>query len=229
MVRFSGRAARDTASRRHRRDGVRRGGVRRRARVRDNGLSGIAAGLPVAGCGRAKLAAGAAAGGRADRGTCWPSPPGWGSCARGEHRRGPGHSRSLRLLAFAWGLFGSTIARTTLGSVGLAIPAAVLTAVVVLVPVLMFFQSRGTNLPRPRAGLVPGVYVRHSGGAGRRGRSPGRTVSGPRKTPPAAGDRGWASRRPVARRPAGARARAGDLQAFALVAGLSLLAPGCSR
>ena len=33
------------------------------------------------------------------------------------------------LLAFAWGVFGSTLARTTLGSVGVAIPAAVIATV----------------------------------------------------------------------------------------------------
>ncbi|MBA4066286.1 MAG: hypothetical protein C0501_21730 [Isosphaera sp.] len=52
------------------------------------------------------------------------------------------------LIAFAWGAFGSTVARTTLGSVGVAIPAAVLTAVWVLVGVMLLSRS-------PAAGLRP--------------------------------------------------------------------------
>lgn len=58
------------------------------------------------------------------------------------------------LLAFAWGLLGSTTAQTTLGSVGLAIPAATLAAVVLLVPVIIFFQNPRTNLPRPTGAAI---------------------------------------------------------------------------
>lgn len=53
------------------------------------------------------------------------------------------------ILAFAWGMFGSTTARTTLGSVGLAIPVAMVTAIVLLVPIVLFFQRPGSALPRP--------------------------------------------------------------------------------
>jgi ABC-type transport system involved in multi-copper enzyme maturation permease subunit len=52
------------------------------------------------------------------------------------------------LLAFVWGVFGSTTARTTLGSVGIAIPAATLTAFFVLVPVTLAFQGPTTSVPR---------------------------------------------------------------------------------
>ena len=52
------------------------------------------------------------------------------------------------LLAFVWGLFGSTLSRTTLGSVGIAIPAASLTAFFVMIPVTLFFQTPGAQLPR---------------------------------------------------------------------------------
>jgi hypothetical protein len=51
------------------------------------------------------------------------------------------------LLAFAWGAFGSTVARTTLGAVGVAIPTAMLAAIAFLLPVLLFFQNPGTNIP----------------------------------------------------------------------------------
>lgn len=57
------------------------------------------------------------------------------------------------LLAFVWGVLGSTTARTTLGSVGIAIPAATLTAFFVLIPVTIFFQNPGSNLPRMNGGI----------------------------------------------------------------------------
>ncbi|HSQ55197.1 MAG TPA: hypothetical protein VLM40_05575 [Gemmata sp.] len=46
------------------------------------------------------------------------------------------------LMAFAWGVFGSTLSRTTLGAVGVAIPAAVLAAVIVLLPLMVIFPTR---------------------------------------------------------------------------------------
>ena len=52
------------------------------------------------------------------------------------------------LLAFVWGVFGSTTARTTLGSVGIAIPVASLTAFFVMIPVMVLFQTPGTNVPK---------------------------------------------------------------------------------
>jgi hypothetical protein len=54
------------------------------------------------------------------------------------------------LLAFSWGLFGSTVARTTLGSVGIAIPAAVVASVLVLFPILLIFPTRGGIVGNPR-------------------------------------------------------------------------------
>ncbi|HEX4612525.1 MAG TPA: hypothetical protein VH092_30305, partial [Urbifossiella sp.] len=58
------------------------------------------------------------------------------------------------LLAFCWGVLGSTLARTTLGSVGVAVPAATLFAVLYLFPILLVFQMPGTPVPRP-----PGVVL----------------------------------------------------------------------
>ncbi len=52
------------------------------------------------------------------------------------------------LLAFVWGMFGSTLARTTLGSVGIAIPAAILTSFVTLIPITLIFQNPGSTFPR---------------------------------------------------------------------------------
>jgi hypothetical protein len=58
---------------------------------------------------------------------------------------------ALSLMAFSWGVFGSTVARTTLGSVGIAIPAAVVTSVLVLVPLMIIYPTTGSviGLPRP--------------------------------------------------------------------------------
>ena len=53
------------------------------------------------------------------------------------------------LMAFAWGVLGSTLARTTLGSVGIAIPAASLASFVFLLPVYLFLTQPGTSVPRP--------------------------------------------------------------------------------
>ncbi|MBX9582684.1 MAG: ABC transporter permease, partial [Gemmataceae bacterium] len=58
------------------------------------------------------------------------------------------------LHAFVWGMYGSTVARTTLGSVGVAIPSAVLAAVVYAVPVFILFHSPRTNMLRPEGGLL---------------------------------------------------------------------------
>ena len=57
------------------------------------------------------------------------------------------------LLAYAWGTLGSTLSRTTLGSVGIAIPAATLATFVFLLPVYLFFSQSGSGLPRT-SGLV---------------------------------------------------------------------------
>ena len=53
------------------------------------------------------------------------------------------------LLAFSWGTLGSTLARTTLGSVGIAIPSATLAAFVFLLPIYLVFAVPGTGVPRP--------------------------------------------------------------------------------
>src|SRR5262245_8596454 len=53
------------------------------------------------------------------------------------------------LLAFAWGVLGSTLARTTLGSVGVAVPSATLAAVVFLLPIYLFLSYPGLGAPRP--------------------------------------------------------------------------------
>lgn len=58
------------------------------------------------------------------------------------------------LLAFVWGVFGSTLSRTTLGSVGVAIPSAALASVVVLVPILLLSRGTGAQAFRgPEAAL----------------------------------------------------------------------------
>ena len=67
------------------------------------------------------------------------------------------------LLAFVWGMLGSTTARTTLGSVGVAIPAATLTALFVLIPVTLFFQSPGASAAALLGvASLPRVHVRHA-------------------------------------------------------------------
>ncbi len=58
------------------------------------------------------------------------------------------------LLAFVWGTLGSTLARTTLGSVGIAIPCAVLATFVILLPVCLVFAPPGSSLPRPMGWVV---------------------------------------------------------------------------
>ena len=58
------------------------------------------------------------------------------------------------LLAFAWGALGSTLARTTLGSVGVAIPAATIATFVFLLPICIAFAPRGSNFPRPIGWVV---------------------------------------------------------------------------
>jgi hypothetical protein len=52
-------------------------------------------------------------------------------------------------LAFCWGVLGSTLARTTLGSVGVAVPAAAGAAILFLLPILLFFSVPNSPAPRP--------------------------------------------------------------------------------
>ena len=57
-------------------------------------------------------------------------------------------------LAFCWGVLGSTLSRTTLGSVGVAVPAATGAAVLFLLPVLLFFSVPNSPIPRPTGALL---------------------------------------------------------------------------
>lgn len=58
------------------------------------------------------------------------------------------------LQAFAWGAYGSTIARTTLGSVGVAVPSAVVAGVAFMIPIVLIFHSPGASLPRAEGALL---------------------------------------------------------------------------
>lgn len=58
------------------------------------------------------------------------------------------------LLAFSWGAYGSSVARTTLGSVGVAISAATVASFVFLLPIMIFLQNPGTSLPRPDGFII---------------------------------------------------------------------------
>ncbi len=57
-------------------------------------------------------------------------------------------------LAFAWGALGSTLARTTLGSVGIAIPFAAVAMFVFLFPIMLFFTPPASSMPRPSGWAV---------------------------------------------------------------------------
>ncbi len=63
------------------------------------------------------------------------------------------------LLAFAWGTLGSVLARTTLGSVGIAIPAATLATFVFLVPISLLFVAPGASVPRPNGWILYGLLM----------------------------------------------------------------------
>jgi hypothetical protein len=58
------------------------------------------------------------------------------------------------LLAFVWGLFGSTVSQSTLGSVGMAVPAACVTMLIAAVPVMVFFSLPGSSTPKPMGGAL---------------------------------------------------------------------------
>jgi hypothetical protein len=53
-------------------------------------------------------------------------------------------------ITYAWGMLGSTWARSTLGAVGLAVVAAILSAILLLLPVVMWWPSPGQLWLRPR-------------------------------------------------------------------------------
>lgn len=63
------------------------------------------------------------------------------------------------VLAFAWGTFGSSVARTTLGAVGAAVPAAVTAAVACLLPIYLFLSYPGSGMPRPIGWLLFDVLM----------------------------------------------------------------------
>lgn len=54
------------------------------------------------------------------------------------------------LMAFVWGAYGSTIARTTLGSVGIALPSAAAAFVLCYIPIGLIYHNSRTNLLDPR-------------------------------------------------------------------------------
>jgi hypothetical protein len=58
------------------------------------------------------------------------------------------------LQAFAWGAYGSTLTRTTLGSVGVAIPSAVVAGVAFMLPIVLFVHGPGPHAPKPEVGLL---------------------------------------------------------------------------
>ncbi|MBM3979029.1 MAG: hypothetical protein FJ304_01855 [Planctomycetes bacterium] len=143
------------------------------------------------------------------------------------------------VLAFCWGALGSTLARTTLGSVGVAIPCATLTAFVVLIPVVLFFARAGSSVPRPTGWAIFEflmVAVPLGASAWRftapdRARTaaavPAPVVIGAGGTPPVREGRPWLGGRALAwlayRQ---MRVPAAVLSAFAVAFGLVLLLPG---
>ena len=58
------------------------------------------------------------------------------------------------LLAFVWGVFGSTHANTTLGSVGVAVPASAFASVVFYLPIGLFYHNPRTNLLQAEGGIL---------------------------------------------------------------------------
>lgn len=58
------------------------------------------------------------------------------------------------MLAYVWGVYGSTLAKTTLGSVGVAVPSATLAFILFYIPVAIFFQNPRTNLLRTEGGFL---------------------------------------------------------------------------
>ncbi len=147
------------------------------------------------------------------------------------------------LLAFCWGAFGSTMARTTLGSVGVAVPFAAVASFVFLVPVVVLFSGPGSGLPRQEGtaffvALMLGtpliasraVFTRADRAGGRDDAPPPRAAAraGGTPTPPAPprSVRWLAGPRAVAwlavRRLLGPGA---VMTAFALFFGLTLLSP----
>lgn len=57
-------------------------------------------------------------------------------------------------LAFTWGVYGSTQARTTLGSVGVAVPSAAGAFILYYVPLAFIYQNPRTNLLQAEGGLI---------------------------------------------------------------------------
>lgn len=60
----------------------------------------------------------------------------------------------MALLAFAWGMYGSTYAQTTLGSVGVAVPTGSAAFIFFFIPLWMIFPNPRTNMLQPEGGLL---------------------------------------------------------------------------
>ncbi len=58
------------------------------------------------------------------------------------------------LLAFVWGLFGSTHANTTLGSVGVALPAGAFASILFYLPIGLFYHNPRTNMPQMEGAIL---------------------------------------------------------------------------
>jgi len=58
------------------------------------------------------------------------------------------------LLAFAWGAYGSTHARTTLGSVGVAVPAGSAAFILFFIPLWFLFPTRNMFMLQPEGGYI---------------------------------------------------------------------------
>jgi ABC-type transport system involved in multi-copper enzyme maturation permease subunit len=134
------------------------------------------------------------------------------------------------LVAFAWGAFGSTVARTTLGSVGVAIPAAVVTAVWVMLGVMLLSRSPATGIrPTEALAFLVLMFVIPVGLSARVFTAPDRLRAAAGADAPGAGGRAggrfgaralvWLAVRQL-------RGPGPVIAAFALVAGLGMLAPG---
>ncbi len=134
-------------------------------------------------------------------------------------------------LAFAWGAFGSSVARTTLGAVGVAVPASVAAAVICMFPIYIFLSQPGSGMPRPVGWLLFEVLMLGVplGGSAWLFTAPDRAravAAGPRPAAGAADGRAglglaavaWLTARQL-------RVTARVLSAFALGLGLLLLRP----
>lgn len=58
------------------------------------------------------------------------------------------------MLAFSWGVYGSTHAQTTLGSVGVALPSSAGAFILFFIPMWLLFPNPRTNMLQPEGGLI---------------------------------------------------------------------------